>query len=151
MRFKRLDTHEHENGKSTSSEKKIETESKSSLIELGESSEEAKKGEKPALPIEWKSLAPFIETERSRKPSREYLEGFWGRLLPRLKRAIKNDLAVREYLRQTFWSRWAMRAAATATILSLLVLTQIQRSDMQTMREHLNNLENQIRSGQAGM
>ena len=146
MRFKRLDTHkrEKEKSRSLSDEEQSASESKGALLEIGESSAKGSQSAKGSLPLEWKSLAPFIETERSRQPSREYLEGFWGRLLPRLKVAIRHDAAVREYLRRTFWPRWAMRAAAAATILSLLVLLQTQRAELQTMRDRMFDLETRI-------
>jgi hypothetical protein len=151
MRFKRLDTHEHEVEKSALTKEKAEVETKPSLIELGSESKEEQEEQKASVPAEWKSLATFIETERARQPTPEYLEGFWGRLLPRLKKVLKNEEAVREYLRRTFWSRWSLRLAVAATILFLLLYMQIQKDDMRALNQHLNQLEQQMRTTQPGL
>ena len=113
-----------------------------------ESLQEANAG--PALPLEWRKLGAFIEAERAVEPTEEYLDGFWARLLPRLRAAIRQDAAVRAYLRRTFWRRWALRATATAAIFALLVVVQSLRQDIRYLQSTVTDLQRKIELLEAG-
>ena len=119
--------------------------------EVGLSQDEEQSHSKPGLPLEWRTLATFIEGFSSRQPSRDYLTGFWGRLRPRLARAMRHDEIVREYLARTFWRRWTMRAAAAAAVVALLFVLQSQRRRIGDLQTRMAGLERDITVLKAGM
>lgn len=148
MAFRKFDTHENlpeqqREGEATAKRKRV-------APEIEQSAESAQQDQKTALPLEWRKLAPFIEAQRSQKPTEAYLSSFWSRLRPRLRRAIRRDELVREYLRDTFWRRWALRTATAALLLALAYSWNIQRSQMDQMRSQMNQMQQQIQTLKGG-
>ena len=104
-----------------------------------------------SLPLEWKELAPFIEAHRAVRPSGHYLDRFWHRFLPRLNLAIRKDELVREYLRETFWPRWMLRAAAALVVGALAFGWIAAREENRQLHSRLSQLEREIQVMKAGM
>ena len=107
--------------------------------------------QKSSIPLEWRTLAPLIEAHQSRKPTEEYLNSFWNRLRPRLKRAIQQHELVQQYLRETFWRRWTLRAATAAILLALAISWNIQRHQIDQLQTQIQQLQQQIQPSKAGM
>ena len=133
--------------------RKIETEKgKGQLAEQQELSSGGKQQkERGALPLEWRELAPFIEAHRAVRPTEHYLERFWHRFLPRLNLAIRKDELVREYLRETFWPRWMLRAAAALVVGALAFGWLAAREENRQLHSRLSQLEREIQVMKAGM
>ena len=152
MRFRNIERRESEQESASAQdhreEKSVRRKRAAPEMQEGATTHETSAG--PALPLEWRKLGPFIEAERAVEPTEEYLEGFWGRLLPRLRAAIRQDEAVRAYLRGTFWRRWALRATATAAILALLFVVQSLRQDIRYLQGTVADLQQQIERLEAG-
>lgn len=142
MRFQKIETHKPvEKETQTSAEQKTrETESAGRGVGLQVRRDPREAG----IPLEWQRLTPFIEAHRARQPSEQYLQGFWGRLLPRLKRTLRQNELVREYLRQTFWPRWIMRAAATALIAAMAFGLLFLREENQSLQRRVAQLEGRV-------
>ncbi|NQU44591.1 hypothetical protein HQ520_14975 [bacterium] len=141
MRFKRI---ESETGREDVQDRQIQEER-----HHAEQEEEAERlshrPSKSSLPIEWKHLSRFVESERSVTVSRTYLAGFWERFWPRLHRAIRQEELVREYLRETFWRRWALRAVAIAILVALALGMYLLHEDNQRLKRQMDQLEQTVR------
>jgi hypothetical protein len=143
MRFRKIET---EKGKLAQDQGEKET------AQLAEQKEHpCREKQRGSLPLEWKELEPFIEAHRTVRPAEHYLERFWHRFLPRLNLAIRKDELVREYLRETFWPRWMLRAAAALVIGALAFGWIAGREENQRLQSRLTQLEREIQVMKAGM
>jgi anti-sigma-K factor RskA len=144
MRFRQFEPHKSRLAGEQNAEISQE-QRKRALPELQEGKADEKKR---AIPLEWRTLAPFIETYRSQRLTHGYSGEFWRRLLPRLRRAIRQDELVREYLRRTFWRRWALRAVAASALLALAFSLCAERERSRLLRNRIDALEKQIQAMQ---
>ena len=143
MRFRKIET---EKGKLAQDQGEKET------VQLAEQKEHpCREKQRGTLPLEWRELAPFIEAHRAVRPTEHYLDGFWRRFFPRLKLAIRKDKLVREYLRETFWPRWMLRAAAVLVVGALAFGWVAAREENQRLQFRLSQLEREIQVMKAGM
>ena len=143
MRFRRIET---EKGKLAQDQGEKET------AQLAEQKEHpCREKQRGTLPLEWRELAPFIEAHRAVRPTEHYLDGFWRRFFPRLNLAIRKDELVREYLRETFWPRWMLRAAAALVVGALAFGWIAAREENQRLQSRLTQLERDIQVMKAGM
>jgi hypothetical protein len=149
MRFRKIET---QKGNAAQSSALSREQAEKGKVELAEQKEHPCR-EKPrgSLPLEWKELAPFIEAHRTVRPTEHYLDGFWRRFFPRLNLAIRKDELVREYLRETFWPRWMLRAAAVLVVGVLAFGWVAAREENQRLQSRLSQLERDIQVMKAGM
>ncbi|MBN1865885.1 hypothetical protein JW916_01210 [Candidatus Sumerlaeota bacterium] len=106
---------------------------------------------KGSIPIEWRPLSRFIEAGRNVQPPEEYTRSFWSRLLPRLKQVARRDEMVREYLRETFWWRWSLRAAAALVAVAMLYGLFSLHAKNRDLSGQIARLEKEVQVLQAGM
>lgn len=144
MRFKHLKRPQQQ--ETTKTEKT--TRPKLAAPEVGSPGQETKKA---SLPLEWKSLAPFIEAQRARRPDPGYTARFWRRIRPLIERRIHQQELVQEYLRETFWRRWGLRTAAAVMFLALLFGLGNLHKENRTLQVRVETLEEDIRFMRAGM
>jgi anti-sigma-K factor RskA len=144
MRFREI-----ESGTEQNHEQQRRERSKRALPETQNLDE--KKKDESSLPLEWRTLRPFIEAAQCAPLTEEQAKGFWQRLHPRLMAAIRHDKAVSEYLRRTFWRRWGLRVAAAAGIIFLLQMALLQQRSIETLRGQVTDLQSQIQTLRAGM
>lgn len=153
MRFKEMEREETRREEARLSE----PEEGLSVRPLGEEEEdsfaamESTSSGKPSLPLEWAELSEQIEAQRSRTPVEGYTESFIERLRPRLRDSLIEKEAVRNWLNQTFWPRWTVRAAATAVILLLLSVAYQQRGEIGFLKGQVSDLTTEINTLKAGM
>ena len=149
MRFRKIET---EKGKLAQDQSGSQSQAEKSATQQEQRQEHpCLEREHGTLPLEWRELAPFVEAHRAVRPTERYLERFWHRFLPRLNRAIRKDEMVREYLRETFWPRWLLRAAAAAVVAVLAYGWVSAFQENQRLNSRLTQLERDIQATKAGM
>jgi len=149
MRFREIRSGTEQNREKENREQERREKTKRALPETRNLNETERR--ESSLPLEWRTLRPFIEASRYAPPTEEQTEGFWQRLRPRLVAAMRHDEAVREYLRRTFWRRWGLRVAAAAGIIFLLHLAYMQQRSIDALRGQVTDLQGQVQILRAGM
>ena len=86
---------------------------------------------------EWLPLARFIETEQCRHLSDDQMKSFVHQLRERLDEVQRQDEAVHDWLKRTFWRRWLVRGIAAAIVAILLALLFLKQHEIRALHERL--------------
>jgi hypothetical protein len=161
MRFRDIHPHEGHEGEITTppsvTTRASQQKKPLEVVDLGEVTGAHKFPPRESLPLEWEPLRAFFEAEKAALPRQDH-EAFVQRLRPRIEQEQISQQVIRDYRRQTFWSRWALRVTAAAALVGLLLVTYGQhqnllglQKEVRDLRAKVSILESKIELQQAGM
>ncbi len=143
MRFRNIRPHREELETPPSVSHASQQEEPLELLDLGEVTGTHKTPARATLPLEWEPLRAFIEEEKTAQPRQDHA-AFVKRLMPRIEQEQISQQVIRNYRRQTFWSRWTLRATAAAAIVGLFLVTYGQHRDLLSLRKEVRDLRAKV-------